>query len=132
MSQENVELIRRTYDALRRRDMEAVLEPLDLEVVATSRLASAEGIVYHGRDGVRRMIDEILSVFPDWAPEVISARDLGDRVVAELRVVGQAVGSGITVGETAWQVIEFRDGKVVRLYGYGSEAEALEAVGLAE
>jgi ketosteroid isomerase-like protein len=129
MSRENVETVRRAYDALRRRDLHAVLDVLDPEVEATSRLADAEGTVYRGREGVRRMIDELLSVFPDWAPEVVDARDLGHSVVAELRVVGRAVGSGITVGDTAWQVLEFRDGKVVQLHGYGSEAEALAAAG---
>jgi ketosteroid isomerase-like protein len=132
MSRENVEAVRSAYDALRRRDLHAVLETVHPKVVATSRIAAAEGTVHRGREGVRRMIEEILSVFPDWAPEVVSTRDLGDSVVAEIRQSGRAVGSGVVVEETAWQVLEFRDGAVVRFHGYGSEAEALEAVGVSE
>jgi ketosteroid isomerase-like protein len=132
MSRENVEIVRSNYEALRRRDLHAVLATFDPEAVATSRVAAAEGTVYRGREGVRRMIEEIMSVFPDWAPEVVETRDLGDNVVAKLRAAGRGVGSGIAVEDTVWQVVEFRDGKIVRLHGYASEAEALEAVGLRE
>ena len=132
MSRENVEIVRRSYEALNRRDLHAVLDRADPELVATSRVAAAEGTVYRGRDGLRRMLEDILSVFPDWAPQVLDARDLGDTVLTQIRMRGRAVESGITLEEVGWQVIEFRDGKIVRMHGYGSEAEALEAVGLSE
>lgn len=131
MSRANIEHVHRGYEALRRRDFAALLELYHPQIVATSRVAAAEG-TYRGRDGVRRMLEEILSIFPDWKAEVVGTRDLGDVVVAQIRMRGRAVESGITLEDTGWQVIKFRDGKVVRLDGYGSEAEALEAVGLRE
>jgi ketosteroid isomerase-like protein len=130
MSKQNVEVVYACYEAIRLRDLHRLLEFIDPEVVATSRLAAAEGTVYRGREGVRRMIEEIWSVFPDWAPQVVDARDLGDSVLVELRVEGTAVASGVTVQDRPWQVVEFRRGKVAKLHGYGSEQDALAALAL--
>jgi ketosteroid isomerase-like protein len=81
---------------------------------------------------MRRFMEDIFSVFPDWRGDVEAARDLGDVVVVAVRISGRAVESGITLEETGWQVIEFRDGKIVRIHGYSTEAEALDAVGVRE
>ena len=130
MSRENVEIVRHGYAAVNRRDMHAFLDLFHPDVEATSWLMQAEGTVYRGRDGMRRFMEDIFSVFPDWRGEVEAAHDLGDVVVVAVRVSGRAVESGITLEETGWQVIEFRDGKVVRIHGYSTEAEALKAAGL--
>jgi ketosteroid isomerase-like protein len=129
MSRENVELVREGYAAIDRRDMHAFLELFHPDVEATSWVMQAEGTVYRGREGMRRFMEEIFSVFPDWRGEVQTAHDFGDVVVAAVRVSGRAVESGISLEQTGWQAIEFRDGKVVSLSGYATEAEALEAVG---
>ena len=53
MSQENVELARRSIDAINRRDLDAYLALVDDDVEAVSRLAPIEG-GHHGHDGIRR------------------------------------------------------------------------------
>jgi ketosteroid isomerase-like protein len=132
MSQENVEAVYRAYDAIRRRDIEAFVREQHPDVVGVVHTMQAEGAVYRGHSGMRRFLDEIYSVFTDWNPEVVEAEDYGDTVLAEIRLAGRGVGSGVTVEQNIWQVLKFRDGKGVSFHGYGSRAEALEAVGISE
>jgi ketosteroid isomerase-like protein len=77
MSQENVELSHRVYDAVNRHDLGALLTLMDADVEAVSLLVAMEG-GYHGHDGIRRWWGNMLDVFPDWAVEVVEVRDLGD------------------------------------------------------
>jgi ketosteroid isomerase-like protein len=89
MSQENVEVVYRAYDALRRRDKEAFVRELHPDVEGVVYIMEPEGTVYRGHPDMRRFIDELLSVFPDWHPEVVRATDYGDTVLAELRLTGR-------------------------------------------
>jgi ketosteroid isomerase-like protein len=91
-----------------------------------------EGTVYRGHAGLRRYIDDLFSAFPDWHPQILHTTDHGDKVLAEIRMAGRGVGSGLAIEQTVWQVTTFREGKMVGFHGYGSRAEALEAAGLRE
>jgi ketosteroid isomerase-like protein len=53
-------------------------------------------------------------------------------LLVEVRMTATGASSGLAVEQTGWQVLRFRDGKVIRVDGYGSRAEALEAVGLSD
>ena len=132
MSQENVELAYRVWDAVSQRDLDAHLALYDPDVEIEPRTAVAVGISYHGQDGVRRWWDDMLSAFPDIGMEVLEARDLGDLTLTATRIRGHGAGSDVLVEQTLWQVIEWRDKKCVWWGSYGSEREALEAVGLRE
>ncbi len=127
MSRENVEVVYQGYAAVNRRDMHAFLELFHPEVEATSWLMEAEGTVYRGKSGMREFMEDIFSVFPDWHGEVETTHDLGDAVVVAVRVSGRAVESGVAVEDTGWQVVEFRDGRVVGIHGYRTEGEAVRA-----
>jgi ketosteroid isomerase-like protein len=132
MSQENVQTVYRLYEASRRRDKEACVRESDPDVEIVSYLMGVEGTVYRGHAGMRDYIDDLFSVFPDWHPEILQATDYGDAVLAKIRMAGRGVSSGLAIEQAAWQVSRFRDGKLVGFYGYGSEAEALQAAGLSE
>src|SRR3954453_18534491 len=98
MSQENVEVVRRGYEAMRSRDLHAVLELIDPEFEGTLRILEVEGAPYRGHEGMRRFAGEVWSVFPDWDPEVVSAREVADDVlVVHVRAAGRGVGSGVEV-----------------------------------
>jgi ketosteroid isomerase-like protein len=131
MSQENVELSYRAFDAFARRDFDALVALMDDDVELFSRLAPLEG-GYHGRDGVRRWCQHLIDAFPDWSPEPIEVRDLGDVTVGKVRYRGHGGGSGAPVDQVIWQVAKWRDRKIVRFSNHDSEAEALEAAGLRE
>ena len=132
MSQENVEVVYRAYDAIRRGDREAFVGEMHPEVEGRVYLMEVEGTVYRGHLGMRRFMDDVFSVFPDWHPEVVRTTDYGDTVLAEIKAAGRGTSSGVTLEMPAWQVIKFRDGKAIWWRGYGNRAEALKAVGLEE
>jgi hypothetical protein len=87
---------------------------------------------YRGHEGMRRFWDEILSVFPDFSPELIEARDLGDFVLGTVRIRGEGAGSHAPSEQTVWYASEWREGKLLWYRAYESESEALEAVRLRE
>ena len=132
MSQENVETVHRLFAASRSRDKAACVREADPDVEIVSYLIGVEGTVYKGHDGLRGYIDDLFEAFPDWHPQILGTADYGDKVLAEVRMAGQGASSGVAIQQTVWQVTSFRDGKMIGFHGYGSRAEALEAVGLSE
>jgi ketosteroid isomerase-like protein len=131
MSRENVEVVRDTFDAFRRRDLQAFLSRIDPEVEFRSLVLEVEG-VYHGHEGVRSWWESVLAVFPDWSPEVVDAREVGGRVVARVRAEGSGTGSGIVLERDFWEVADVRDGRVTSWAFFRTEQEALDAMGLSE
>jgi ketosteroid isomerase-like protein len=131
MSQESVELTLRTYDAVNRRDLDALLALMDDDVEAVSRLARVEG-GYHGHDGVRRWWESVFAVWPDYSIEVLEMFHLGDLTIAALRTRGHAARSGMEMPETLWHVTRLRRGKCVWWRTFATRAEAFKAVGLSE
>jgi ketosteroid isomerase-like protein len=133
MSQENVEVLYRAYDAFNRRDLDAFLALMEPEVELTTRIIELEGDPYYrGHDGVREWWRTLLGIFPDFSGEVLEVRDLGDSLIVSVRVRGHGVEGGAPFEEAVWQAVKVRDGKATWWRNFGSEAEALEAAGLEE
>lgn len=130
MSRENVDLARRGNDAVARRDLDGFLALADPDVQITARYTQLEGVPFRGHEGVRSWWANIFEVFADFRPEIEEARDLGDSVLATVRLRGRGTSGGAPFEETVWQVTEWRDQKCVSVRTFGSEAEALMAVGL--
>ena len=76
MSQENVELARRAYEAFNRRDLGSLLALMDVEADLIPQLAAMEGD-FHGHDGIRRWWQNLLDAWPDYKAEVIEVREIG-------------------------------------------------------
>ena len=131
MSQENVELSHQAYDAVNRRDLGALLRLMDADVKAVPILAGMEGD-YHGHAGIRRWWENLLDIFPDFAAEVVEVRDLGDVTLGTLRIRGHGADSDAPVDAPLSLAARWRRGKCVWWAAYGTEADALEAVGLRE
>ena len=131
MSQENVDLTYRAFDAFNRRDLDASLALTDDDVEAVPRAARMEGS-YHGHEGVRRWWDDLLSAIPDFNVEVGEVRAYGDLTVAPLHLRGHGAGSDVPLDATVWYVGRWRRGKCVWWRTFDTQAEALEAAGLSE
>ena len=131
MSQENVELSYRAFDAFSRGDFDALVALMDDDVEVFSRLAPFEG-AYHGHDGVRRWCQHLIDAFPDWSPEPLEMRDLGNVTMGIVRYRGHGGESGAPVDQMLWQVATWRDRKIVRLSSHDNETEALDAAGPTE
>jgi ketosteroid isomerase-like protein len=131
MSQEDVDVVRGSFDAFRRRDIEAFLGFIDPGVEFRSLVLEVEG-VHHGHEGVRSWWENVLAVFPDWKPEVDDAREVGDRVVVRVREGGSGTTGGVGLHRAFWQVAEVRDGRLKSWAFFRTKAEALEAAALRE
>jgi len=131
MSRENVELLYQGFEAWRRRDLDTVLASSHPEVEIAPVMGPAS-TTYRGHEGMRRFWDDIFSTFPDFSPELLEARDLGDFVLGTVRIRGQGAGSHVPSEQTVWCATEWRDAKLLWYRAYESEREALEAVGLRE
>ena len=131
MSQENVELVRRAWEAHARHDNETALRlyasDIEVEVIGLSGLE-----VYYGRDGVRDWFRDMLGPLTDLATTVDEWIDAGDDVIAVLRATGRGRKSGVPVEQREFHVWTVRDEQLRRLRIYQTREEALEAVGLAE
>ena len=131
MSEENVELARRSIDAFNRRDLDALLALMDEDVRGAPPLASLEGD-YHGHAGIRRWWESLFENLPDFTIEIIEVRDPGDLTIAVLGNRAHGAVSDTPVEQRLWIVGQWRDRKVAWWRTFRTEAEALEAAGLSE
>ena len=133
MSQENVEIVRRGYEAFNRGDREAWLATLDPNVELVFPFLELEGQgPAHGHSGAAQLWDTWRTTFANASFEVDTIRDLGDTMFVALRVRGRGTGSEVPIEQRGWHVMNWRDGRVIRVRAFLREAEALEAAGLAE
>ena len=136
MSEENVEIARRCFEAWNRDDLDAFLAEIDREAVwhtAIEGTVEGEDTVYRGHDGMRQVWKNYRGeVFGRMEASETELLDLGDSVLrlGRLRVTGQA--SGVEMESEFAQHVVMRDGLIVSSRDYLSHAEALEAVGLSE
>jgi ketosteroid isomerase-like protein len=135
MSEENVEATRRFIDAYNRRDFEAMMADLDPEVEWRSGILigmAGEAAVFHGFEGIREALRDVYGALGETHIECSEIRDLGDRVVMLGRFQFRGSESGAQ-SESPWgAVADFEDGKAIRIRGYFSIEEVLDAAGLSE
>jgi ketosteroid isomerase-like protein len=131
MSEENVELVRRTIDAINGRDLEAFMALMDEDVQVHSRIAAIEGGL-RGHEGIRTWWDSWLGVFPDWQVELVGIRHHEDVVIATFRAVSHGATSRLPFEDNAWLASRWRNDRCIWWQACRSEEEALEAVGLTE
>ena len=132
MSQENVELVRAAYEAIARRDREALdailrehLAPdFEFEAVLT-------GATYKGADGLWELLDDIQDTV-GYRPEVQEAVDLDEHVLIVLRMSGRGSRSGAAVAQQGAVLVTFDGSTLVSGRSFASKADALEAVGRSE
>jgi ketosteroid isomerase-like protein len=129
MSQENVEIVRRLYEAFGRGDADAALTYFDPEVVmdASHRV---DGRIGHGHRELISILGEWLGAWDDWREEIEEVRDLGDRVLVTSTQRGRGKGSGVEWENRFAMLYEMQRGKITRWTIYDDLREALEAAGL--
>jgi ketosteroid isomerase-like protein len=132
MSQENVEIVRRGYDAFNRGDIEGVIETADPQVHWDMSERVFNPSVYEGHDGVRRFVEEMNEVWEDFRLEPLEFIDAGDKVVVSHLIRGRGRGSGVDVELPSTSVYTLRNRKVIDNRMYREHSEALEAAGLRE
>jgi uncharacterized protein len=132
MSQENVEVVKRAYQAWDRRDMAAVLDACHPDIEWWEREDVPDPTVHRGLDAVGARFAELDDV---WIGLRLNPRefiDAGDFVVVMFCLTGRGRASGAAIEENEVQAFRLRNGKIIELREYRDEAEALKAVGLAK
>ena len=132
MSRENVEIIRRMYDALNREDRDAVFRNTHPDFEVTFVEGPRAG-THRGREALQEVADDLRAGFESWIFEPLDFFESGDQVVAVVN--NRLRPKGGTAGEFAYRngsVFTIRDGAVLSMVGYPTPEEALEAAGLRE
>ena len=133
MPAEDVDAIRRSYEAFNRGDLDGALEVMHPEIEwQTYIVPGPGGGTYHGREGVRQLWSDVRGVFGDFRNEPERFFDVApERVVAFIRVCGVGKESGAFVEARIAHVITMKDGMAIRVQSFEDRDEALRAAGLA-
>ncbi len=78
------------------------------------------------------MLRNLYEAFDEFKVEYPEIRDLGDRLVAFGRWTSRGEASGAETATPVAPVVDFRNGKAIRVWTYFDSQQALEAVGLRE
>jgi ketosteroid isomerase-like protein len=138
MSQENVEIVQRFFEAIVAGDGTTPLED-GLQQFAHEDVVYVEdpswpgGDTYRGQEAVRDCWSDYDDLLGESASiSVEETCDAGDEVVAVVRVSGQTRESRIPYDHTWGYVCRIKDDKLSYFRAYLNAEEALEAAGLSE
>jgi ketosteroid isomerase-like protein len=131
MSQENVEIVRRGFDAWNTGDMDALRELYDPGIIWQAPEGWPEPGPYVGREAVMRQLEQMRETWDADALEPISDFiDAADRVV--VRIIWRGVGHGPESNLELTGVYTVRKGRIPYIEFFWDHAEALETLGLSE
>jgi ketosteroid isomerase-like protein len=121
MDKKRAELIDRFYEALTRRDVDAVLTMCADDVIVYKDPAVVEMVAAftpRGREGVAQWLEEWLNSWDVYEPRVESMQESGDDVVALVRVRARGRRSQYEFEDPMADVITLRGDKIacLRLY----------------
>jgi ketosteroid isomerase-like protein len=129
VSTRNVEIVRATYNALNRRDLDGLFamchEDFEFEDHGT-------GFRQQGHAQYRTWLQEYFESWEDYreTPQQLTAVD--DRVIARVRTQGLGLLSRADMEDEHGEVHTLRDARIVHIAVYPTYALALKAVGLEE
>jgi ketosteroid isomerase-like protein len=131
MGRDEVEVIRRAYEAFNRGDVEGALQHVDPDVEwHMSEQFTRTSRVFHGHDGVR----EVFTVFSDaldgFRAEPLALHDAGGTVIAEVHASGLVRGTGEQASYLLNHAWTMRDRRALRLDVYPTLEEAWTATGM--
>lgn len=138
MSRENVEIVRQVFEAVARRDADAVLALYDpaveMQAAPGTLMEQLSGaLTYRGHEGLRAADRNLRDAFAHLETPCEELIDAGDHVISAPRYVARGRGSGVEIeGPTQFGVWTIRDGKVVRTVWFNTREAALAAAGPAE
>ena len=133
MSQNTLELHRRSVEAFNARDIDAFVALCDERVELQSAVTvPGGGAVYYGREGVRRWHRDLQDGFgEDVTIEAEAYYEAGDQTITFHVLHGRGRESGAAVEMPAAHRCEWRDGLMVFFKGYRDREAALADAGIA-
>ncbi len=128
--------MRRAWEALNRKDFDAVLERIhpDIEWRPALGPGGAEGRVYRGREAYERWLrTELLDVWDEFRGENLEFRELpGDRILLLGELVVKGKSSGLEMRTPFGQIASVRDHLLIRLDAFADHESAIAAAGISE
>ena len=132
MSQENIEVVRRAFEAWNAGDMDAFRELHDPDTVLQMADDWPEPGPYVGREAVMREFEQLRQTWDrrDRSELIGDFIDVGDRVL--VRFIWRGAGQGPAAAVELTSIWTVRDGCVLAADYFRDYAEALEILGLRE
>jgi len=134
MSQENVEIVRRSTDAYNRRDIDGILANWAPDAVLDwSNSRGLDAGVYRGQGEIRAFIERFLAAWDEVRIEIVDGpAEVEDGLLIAENVTHLRGRDGIELqARSAW-LVTIRDGEQTSLTLYQTKQEAREAAGLQE
>jgi ketosteroid isomerase-like protein len=132
MSQENVEIVRRMYEAFHNRDADAALSYFGADVLVDASRGRPDVGVGRGREQVNALVGSWITAWDEWHEEIEEMRGLGSRVLVVSLQRGRSKGTGAEVEARYAVLYDVHRGEIVGMRLYGDLKEAREAAGLPE
>jgi uncharacterized protein len=128
MAEDNVELVREGFEALREGDPEALMPFVhpEFEVTTPPQLA-AEPDTYRGHDGIRRYFESFYEAMDRVSFEAKEFIPVGELVVVEAVLHTRGRTTGLEAEQRVALVYELKDGKAYRISVYATVDEAVAA-----
>jgi uncharacterized protein len=131
MSRENVEIVRRSFEAFARGDFETAFAAHAPDTSWCTASDEPDQQTYRGLDGLRKLVASLDELWEGRFAGTMTFEDFidrGDWVVVpwHARMHGRMSGIDVEVEET--YAVRVREGKIVRVDEFRSSGQALEAV----
>jgi ketosteroid isomerase-like protein len=124
VSEENLAVVRRVYEAFDARDVDALIAicTADVEFLPVTANLTTGGVPYRGHDGLRLYFEDVARVWDDVRLYPDALDDRGDTVVVLGRV--HARGGGMVIDRPTGWVWRLHDGKIRHGRVFASHEEA--------
>lgn len=132
MSLENVEVVRRVYEAWAREEFPGPVDVLHPEIEYVNPAGAVEPGTRRGLDAFLRAVEKVFESWETWQMEPEVFEPVGDQVAVIVRYRARGRESGVEVEGRESALWTLRDGRVVRYAWFHGAAGALEAAGLEE
>ena len=131
MSEESLELVRAAFQAWNARDMDALRELYDPEIIWRPPEGWPEPGPFVGRDAVMRQLEQMRETWDaDTLEPIDDPIEAADGVV--VRLIWRGAGHGPESSMELTGVYTVRKGRIFGVEHFWDHAEALETVGLSE
>lgn len=125
------ELVKETWEAFNRNDLDAALETIQPDAVVIPFGAAMEGRKYIGHKGILDWFTgEIQSSWERFDTDAREFRKVGDKLVVFGWWRARGRDSGVELEVPATWIVEVRDGKIAGWQTFTDRDEALRSVGL--
>jgi ketosteroid isomerase-like protein len=132
VSQQNVELHRRAFQAFNARDIDALLALSDPSIEGHSVFTEVSG-VYHGHEGARRFFGDLEDAWGgDLRLKPEAYFDLGEHTLVFYLARARGRQSGAEITRQHAQVLRWREGLCTYWKAYTRRQDALRELGVSE